>query len=175
LSPSIVDSQNSFLIQLSWFSWFVTIQIFIYSPFTTHHSESLCKSIFLWKPKEITGQSKSTFRQTVFFTYFVVLCTFLKPNAFFAALNTSSIRDFLSRRISHPWYTRTIVWPGRNIVFRKFLLCAANRNDCHDLFQEEPFWVLSFYNHGGIYFSLKSSSKAIFAVYSLIFLNFEVN
>jgi len=71
----------------------------IVAPLPTHHSKSLCKSIFLSKPKEITSPSKSTLRQTVFFTDLVVfLWIFLKPNAFFAALNTSSIRDLFSRK-----------------------------------------------------------------------------
>jgi len=67
------------------------------APLPIHHSASLCKSIFLSKPKEITSPSKSTFKQTVFFTDFVVyLWIFHKPNAFFAVLKTSSMRDLFS-------------------------------------------------------------------------------
>ena len=62
------------------------------APLPTHHSESRCMSIFLSNPKEITSPSKSTFRQTVFITDLVVyLWIFLKPNAFLAALKTSSM------------------------------------------------------------------------------------
>jgi len=32
-----------------------------------------------------------------------------------------------------------------NLVFCKFLQCAASRYQCQDLSQEKPFWVLPFY------------------------------